>query len=54
MTFSSFTAGVCVLLQLGTAARCLAWDYDGHRIVNQLALATLPADFPGFARIAEA
>lgn len=27
-----------------------AWDYEGHRIVNQLALASLPKDFPGFVR----
>jgi hypothetical protein len=27
-----------------------AWDYEGHRIVNQLALAGLPADFPAFVR----
>jgi hypothetical protein len=26
----------------------LAWDYEGHRIVNQLALAALPQDFPRF------
>jgi hypothetical protein len=26
-----------------------AWDYEGHRAVNQLALASLPADFGGFA-----
>ena len=26
-----------------------AWDYEGHRIVNQLALASLPANFPAFA-----
>jgi hypothetical protein len=25
-----------------------AWDYEGHRIVNQVALASLPADFPVF------
>jgi hypothetical protein len=25
-----------------------AWDYDGHRAVNELALASLPADFGGF------
>jgi hypothetical protein len=25
-----------------------AWDYEGHRIVNELALASLPADFPSF------
>jgi hypothetical protein len=27
-----------------------AWNYDGHRIVNQLALASLPADFPAWVR----
>lgn len=27
-----------------------AWDYAGHRTVNQLALAALPADFPAFVR----
>jgi len=26
-----------------------AWDYDGHHAVNELALASLPADFPAFA-----
>jgi hypothetical protein len=28
----------------------LGWDYDGHRIINKLALASLPADFPKFVR----
>lgn len=27
-----------------------AWDYEGHRIVNTLALSSLPGDFPAFAR----
>jgi hypothetical protein len=27
-----------------------AWDYEGHRIVNQLALSSLPSSFPAFAR----
>ena len=27
-----------------------AWDYEGHRLVNQLAIASLPADFPGFVK----
>lgn len=27
-----------------------AWDYEGHRTVNQLALAALPPDFPTFVR----
>ena len=26
-----------------------AWDYEGHYVINQLALASLPADFPAFA-----
>ncbi len=26
------------------------WDYEGHRIVNQIALASLPPDFPAFVR----
>ena len=35
-------------LLLAVPAR--AWDYEGHRIVNQLAVAALPADFPAFVR----
>lgn len=35
--------------QLGTTT-LQAWDYAGHRIVNQLALRSLPADFPAFVR----
>ena len=27
-----------------------AWDYEGHRIVNQLALTSLPKNFPAFVR----
>lgn len=27
-----------------------AWEYEGHRIVAQVALASLPADYPAFAR----
>ena len=30
------------------------WDYEGHRLINQLALDTLPQDFPSFVRTAEA
>jgi len=32
----------------------VAWDYEGHRAVNQLALAALPKDFPAFVRVPEA
>jgi hypothetical protein len=31
-----------------TPALVRAWDYPGHRIVNQLALQSLPPDFPAF------
>ena len=31
--------------------RCAcAWDYEGHRLVNQLALAALPTNFPVFVK----
>jgi hypothetical protein len=32
----------------------LAWDYEGHRTVNQLALSALPTNFPAFAMTSEA
>ncbi len=32
------------------AGPVLGWDYEGHRLVNQLALASLPTNFPGFVR----
>ena len=34
---------------LAAPGRLAAWDYEGHRIVAQLALASLPADFPPIA-----
>ena len=30
------------------ALRAGAWDYEGHHVINELALASLPADFGGF------
>jgi hypothetical protein len=38
-----------LVLWLAAPACAPAWDYEGHRIVAQLALATLPTNFPGFA-----
>ena len=38
------------LSALFAAVAASAWDYAGHRTVNQLALAALPADFPAFVR----
>ena len=39
-----------LLSALSAAVTASAWDYEGHRMVNQLALAALPADFPAFVR----
>ncbi|SPE59768.1 conserved exported hypothetical protein [Verrucomicrobia bacterium] len=38
----------CLLSMAATPAG--AWDYEGHRVVNQLALASLPANFPAFVK----
>lgn len=35
----------CIWLGVGNVG---AWDYEGHYVINQLALASLPADFPAF------
>ncbi len=46
-------ASLLLLLTLtGSPAR--AWDYEGHRVVNQLALASLPTNFPAFVCTPEA
>ena len=50
---ASRTLVLSALLALA-GPRVHAWDYEGHRIVNQLALASLPADFPAFVREAAA
>jgi hypothetical protein len=42
---------VIVLILLSSQfVPAFAWDYEGHRTVNQVALASLPADFPSFVR----
>ncbi len=38
------------LAALFLAVTAYGWDYEGHRTVNALALASLPADFPAFVR----
>lgn len=50
MNFPRFFLGLAALAALSPAASLRAWDYPGHRMVNQLALAALPADFPAFVR----
>ena len=46
----SLVRALMVSLCLTPAVTVRGWDYEGHRIVNQLALASLPADFPAFVR----
>jgi hypothetical protein len=36
------------------ALNAFAWDYEGHRAVNELALASLPTNFPAFVLTPEA
>ena len=46
----SFLRPLLLPAALLAAVTASAWDYEGHRMVNQLALAALPADFPAFVR----
>ena len=50
MKFCRQSLALVQLLLLATPAALRAWDYEGHRIVNQLALTALPPDFPAFVR----
>ncbi len=46
--FAAFAGGLCLaVIQLG-AGSAKAWDYEGHYAINQLALASLPTNFPAF------
>ena len=47
---TAFSAVALVLLTAAGVPSGRAWDYPGHRVINQLALASLPADFPAFVR----
>ncbi|MDW8307792.1 MAG: hypothetical protein RMK20_00300, partial [Verrucomicrobiales bacterium] len=38
------------LVLVAAALSARAWDYEPHRVINQLALATLPTNFPAFVR----
>lgn len=51
MKFRSLIVAAGLIAGLTPALR--AWDYAGHRLVNQVALAALPSDFPSFVRTAE-
>src|ERR1051325_6880363 len=47
--FRTMSRFIVALVALGASCTLLrAWDYEGHRLVNQLALASLPTNFPAF------
>ena len=50
MKFISFLAA----LSLVGASTVSAWDYEGHRVVNLLAVDALTSSFPGFVRTPQA
>jgi hypothetical protein len=50
MKFVLFRFSVCALAIQLSASLAQAWDYEGHRTVNQLALSCLPTNFPAFVR----
>ncbi len=52
MKFHSAVLG-CVVL-FASAVSGFAWDYEGHRSINLLALSSLPTNYPAFVRTAEA
>ena len=54
MNVSFCRTAVLCLFALTAATATRAWDYEGHRLINQLALDSLPANFPGFVRTAAA
>jgi len=41
---------IATLMVLSLPPRACAWDYEGHRIVNQLAVHSLPTNFPAFVK----
>ena len=43
-----------VALSLAFSPLASAWDYNGHRLVNQVALSSLPKDYPAFVHAPEA
>lgn len=46
--------GIGLVVVLVGLCNALGWDYEGHRVVNELALASLPTNFPGFVRTPDA
>ena len=47
---SSFVLLSSIVVLGARVETCCAYDYEGHRLVNQLALGALPPDFPAFVK----
>ena len=45
---------LCCLMPVLVGSESSGFDYSGHRLINQLALASLPDSFPGFVRESKA
>jgi hypothetical protein len=55
LRMSHFSPRIAVLfVLLSSFSPSHAWDYEGHRRVNQIALASLPTNFPSFIQTPEA
>ena len=51
----TLVCSLALLVSLHCGLRpALAWDYEGHRLINQLALASLPTNFPAFVQAPDA
>ncbi len=49
MNRRTFLPFACACL-FAAAFTAQAWDYEGHRVINELALSSLPTNFPSFVR----
>ncbi|MGH7969916.1 MAG: hypothetical protein ACREIC_14435, partial [Limisphaerales bacterium] len=54
MKISRFWVLLILLLAQMLVRPAFGWDYEVHRVINQLALASLPTNFPAFIRTPEA
>jgi hypothetical protein len=54
MNLKTGTVALVISLVCLTQSTGWCWDYEGHRMVNQLALASLPTNFPAFVLTPEA
>ncbi len=50
MKIKIISGALLSVLVAGATPHARAWDYEGHRVVNQLALAALPTNFPAFTK----